>query len=73
MERDILNAWTRKIPIPIFQDLFRDPSGTILKYQTFYVEDGSYLRLKNLTIGYSLPKEIYSKININKVKNLYDG
>jgi hypothetical protein len=32
------------------------------------VEDGSYLRLKNLTIGYSLPKELYSKLDVNKVR-----
>ena len=39
-----------------------------LKVSDFYVENGSYLRLKNLTIGYSLPKEIYSKININRLR-----
>jgi hypothetical protein len=45
-----------KIPIPIFQDWSGDPSGNYSKVSDFYVEDGSYLRLKNLTIGYSLPK-----------------
>ena len=60
----------RKIPIPIFRDLFRVIlPETTPKYQIFYVENGSYLRLKNLTIGYSLPKEIYSeKININRLR-----
>lgn len=32
------------------------------------VEDGSYLRINNLTLGYSLPKNIVSKIKIANVR-----
>lgn len=32
----------------------------------FYVEDGSYLRLKNLQIGYAIPSGWASKMGINK-------
>ena len=32
------------------------------------VEDGSYLRINNLTLGYSLPKNIVSKIKISNVR-----
>ena len=34
---------------------------------TAFVEDGSFLRLKNLTLGYTLPKSLLNKI---KVQNL---
>ena len=32
------------------------------------VEDGSYLRINNLTLGYSLPKNLLSKIKISNVR-----
>lgn len=35
---------------------------------SYYVEDGSYLRLKNLTIGYSLPESMLSKVRIKSVR-----
>ena len=33
-----------------------------------FVEDGSYVRVKNISIGYNLPKELYSKYGISNVK-----
>lgn len=32
------------------------------------VEDGSFLRLNNLNIGYSLPRELISKVKMNQVR-----
>ena len=31
---------------------------------SYYVEDASFLRLKNLVLGYSLPKELLKKAGI---------
>jgi TonB-dependent starch-binding outer membrane protein SusC len=42
-----------------------------------YIEDGSYLRIQNITLGYRLPKELISKIRMTSlrafvsVQNLY--
>ena len=33
-----------------------------------YVQDGSYLRLKNITLGYTLPRSITNKINISRLR-----
>lgn len=33
-----------------------------------FVEDGSYVRLKNISIGYNLPKDLYSKYGISNIK-----
>jgi TonB-linked SusC/RagA family outer membrane protein len=41
--------------------------------QTRYLLDMSYLRLKNSTIGYSLPKEIISKARLDKVRFYVSG
>lgn len=69
MERDILNAWTpQNTNTNIPRLVHGDPSGNYSKVSDFYVEDGSFLRLKNFTLGYSLPKELYNKIDINKLR-----
>ena len=34
----------------------------------WYLEDGSYLRLKNITLGYTLPAEITKKIGTSKIR-----
>ncbi|MBE8723330.1 SusC/RagA family TonB-linked outer membrane protein [Flavobacterium hungaricum] len=33
-----------------------------------FVEDGSYVRIKNISIGYNLPKSLYSKYGISNIK-----
>ena len=33
-----------------------------------YVRDGSYLRLKNITLGYTLPRELTNKIGISRLR-----
>jgi TonB-dependent starch-binding outer membrane protein SusC len=48
-----------------------DPSnsnGNFSKISSFYVEDGSYLRLKNIQLGITLPERWTNKIAINQVK-----
>lgn len=38
------------------------PFNTVPTSSTYYIEDGSYFRINNITIGYTLPK-LYKKIN----------
>ena len=45
-----------------------DDSNTNLLISSRYVEDGSYLRIQNLTIGYSLPQDALSKYKISRVR-----
>lgn len=39
-----------------------------LVFHSAYVEDGSYLRLSNITLGYSLPKKLLRKASINNLR-----
>ena len=41
-------------------------------FSDFYVEDGSFLRLQNVQLGYSLPENITQKVKLDKVR-LYVG
>lgn len=47
------------------------PSNT--KNSTFWLYNGNYVRLKNLEIGYSLPKKILSKVNIERLRVYVGG
>lgn len=38
------------------------------EYSSRYLEDGSYLRLRNLTIAYELPKNIVEKVKLNSMR-----
>ena len=43
-------------------------SKAVMRVSNQYVENGSYVRLKNLTIGYTLPSEWTKKITINNLR-----
>lgn len=45
-----------------------DPNQNYFRVSDFYVEDGSYLRLKNLTLGYTLPTSLSQKVKISKLR-----
>ena len=44
-----------------------DPNNN-LRVSTHYIEDGSYVRLKNLTFGYTLPRSIMSRVSANQIR-----
>jgi TonB-linked SusC/RagA family outer membrane protein len=54
-------------PRPIFG------TGKNQETQTRYLQDASYIRLKNLQLGYSLPNNIVSKLNITKLRLFVSG
>jgi hypothetical protein len=39
----------------------------------FYIEDGSYLRLANLQLGYNLPKSAFSKLGLSSARFYIQG
>jgi len=39
----------------------------------YYIEDGSFLRLKNLQLGYTLPQSVLSKINVKSLRVYVQG
>mgnify|MGYP004660676129 FL=1 len=47
--------------------------GKNLKTQTRYLQDASYIRLKNLTLGYTLPATLTSKWGISNVRVYFSG
>lgn len=69
---DVLRAWT---PQNTNTDIPR-PSMTSLRNKrssSFYVEDGSYLRLKNISIGYNLPASFLNKLKFTNARFYISG
>ena len=45
-----------------------DPNGNFKNVSSYFVEDGSFFKLKNLHFGYNLPKSILSHLKIEGLK-----
>jgi len=43
------------------------------KWSSFWIKDASYLRLKNLELGYTIPKTLTDKLRINKARFYFTG
>lgn len=69
-----LNAWSETntgSDIPKLQLI--DSNRNYSTESDWYLEDGSYLRLKNLTIGYTLPTKVNDLIGTSKVRLFFTG
>lgn len=66
---DALNGWTpenKSTRLPIMK--VENTSGGNGLPSTFYIEDGSYFRCKNLQIGYTFSPQFLRKIQIEKAR-----
>ncbi|KAA6343028.1 TonB-dependent receptor SusC, partial [termite gut metagenome] len=52
---------------------FDGDNGKNRKVQTRYLQDASYIRLKNLQIGYTLPQTLTKKVKIEKLRIFFSG
>ena len=72
-ETSTLNAWTpTNTNTSIPRAVAGDPNGNN-RASTRFLENGSYLRIKTIQLGYSLPQSILEKINVNKLRFYVTG
>ncbi|HRB51277.1 MAG TPA: TonB-dependent receptor [Niabella sp.] len=65
----VLNAWTiTNTNTNIPRAISSDPNGNA-RPSTRFIEDGSYLRLKNVTLGYTIPENALGSLSNNVIKN----
>jgi hypothetical protein len=50
-----------------------DDNGNFGNMSDFYLQKGDYLRLKLLQLGYTLPKSLTGKVNIDKIRVYLSG
>jgi hypothetical protein len=45
-----------------------DPNRNFSQMSDFYLEDGDYLRLKVVQLGYTLPKSLFNRIGVSRLR-----
>jgi len=50
-----------------------DPSKNYAWYSSYFVENGSYLKVKNLSLGYTLPSALVNKLKLQKLRIYVTG
>ncbi|MCY1721962.1 TonB-dependent receptor [Prolixibacteraceae bacterium Z1-6] len=71
---DVVNGQLTKVVEPGALDALNSNASTYLPYpesavfSSFGVEDGSYLRLNTVTVGYTIPGSVLDKIGINRFR-----
>ena len=66
--KKVLNRWTGEgTSNSMPRAIYSDPNKNT-RTSTRFIEDGSYLRLKNLTLGYTLPESLIKKASINSLR-----
>lgn len=70
MDKAVQNAWTpSNTNTNIPRAISGDPANNARTSDRF-IEDGSYMRIKNLTIGYNVPNSVINNVFRNNVKGL---
>jgi TonB-linked SusC/RagA family outer membrane protein len=67
--KDVLNAWSptnKNTNIPIMKT--QNTNGGNSLPSEFYIEDGSYLRVKNLQLGYNLSEKTMQKLKLSNLR-----
>lgn len=69
----VLDAWsptntTSNIPALSFSDLNNEK-----RFSSYYIESGSYLKLRNLQVGFTLPAGVSRKIKLDKTRFYVSG
>lgn len=65
---DMLNRWTPDNPESDLPRLTSsDPNGNT-KFSDRFVEDGTYVRISNMQIGYTIPSRISKKIKVERFR-----
>jgi len=62
------NRWKENVPSSVYPRAVRSDLSGNTRPSDAYIEDGSYVRLKNVQIGYSLPQSVISRLSLTKVR-----
>jgi len=73
-QTDALSRWTGPGTSDDYPRLTNnDTNGNFGVMSNFYLEDGDYLRLKVVSLGYSLPNDLVAKIKASKIRFFVTG
>ncbi len=64
----VFERWTAENPTGNPRLNVNDPNGNFSNASSYFVEDGSYLKLRNVQLGYTLPETLLSSIRLTNVR-----
>jgi len=71
--KDMLyNSWKKQGDVALLPRL-NSQDGTSQQISSYFVEDGSYMRIKNIQLTYTLPKSLLSKVKLSSVQVYVQG
>lgn len=69
----LLNAWTPQNPNSNIPALTATDDNNESRFSTYFIEKGSYLKIRNAQLGYNLPQQLLSKWKIQKLRFYVGG
>lgn len=72
INRKFLNAWSPENPTSRIPAITTDDGGRNTAANDFWLQDASYLKLRNLTVGYTLPQKWFSPL-ISRLRVYFTG
>jgi TonB-linked SusC/RagA family outer membrane protein len=69
-----LRRWTPENPnTDVPRAVSGDPNNNYTRFSSRYIEDGSFLRLRNVTVGYTLPASLTEKLRVARLRLYVSG
>ncbi len=69
----VFESWTAENPTQHPRQIAGDPNGNFRRPSSYMVEDGSYLKLRNIQVGYTLPEALISRIGLTNARVFVNG
>ena len=64
----MLDAWSPKNPDSDITALSRSDLNNEKRVSTYFIENGSFLKLRNIQIGYNLPEKVLEKMKMSRMR-----
>lgn len=68
-----LNAWTPENPNSTIPSVTLTDTNNEGRYSSYFIENGSYLKLRNLRLGYTLPENLIKSLRLSSVRFYVQG
>jgi hypothetical protein len=68
MSTDMMNRWTGPGTTNEYPRMHASDPNQNIRFSDRYIEDGSYLRIRNVQLGYTIPKEFASRLRIKNLR-----
>ncbi len=68
-----LNAWSPSNPNSTIPSLTLTDTNNEARFSTYFIENGSYLKLRNLRLGYNIPTKVIEKLKLKSARFYLQG